>query len=123
MESAPLGRRVVALVIDWAIAALSATALTSVTYPPKDPLQNLVISGFFVVEVGLLVGLLGYSIGKRVMGLKVENPDGRPIGPGWALLRTALICLVIPPIVQNKEGRGLHDVLTGSREVRVRSAA
>jgi uncharacterized RDD family membrane protein YckC len=118
MHSAPLGRRVLALVIDWIIAALSATALTGVSYPPDDPTQNLVITGFFVAEVGLLVGLLGFSIGKRVVGLRIENPDGRPIGIGQGLLRTALVCLVIPPLVQNKEGRGLHDVVSGSRETR-----
>ncbi len=118
MESAPFGRRLLALVIDWIVAALSATALTEVSYPPDNPLQNLVITGFFVAEVGLLVGLLGYSIGKRVVGIRVENPDGGPVGLGWGLLRTALVCLVIPAIVRNKEGRGLHDIVTGSREVR-----
>ncbi len=119
MESAPLGRRMLALVIDWIVAALSATALTGVNYPPDDPMQNLVITGFFVVEVGLLVGLLGSSIGKRVVGIRIENPDGQPIGIGYGLLRTALVCLIIPAIVQNKEGRGLHDIVVGSREIKV----
>lgn len=118
MESAPFGRRLLAVVIDWIVAALSATALTGVSYPPDDPAQNLVITAFFIAEVGLLVGMLGYSIGKRVVGIRVIDPDGRPIGIGWGLLRTALVCLVIPPVVQNKEGRGLHDIVTGSREIR-----
>lgn len=118
MDSAPFGRRLLALVIDWIIASLSAVALTTVTYPPANISQNLVITGFFVVEVGLLVGLLGASIGKRIVGISVLNPDGRPIGIGYGLLRTALVCLVIPPIVQNADGRGLHDIVVGSREVR-----
>lgn len=119
MESAPFGRRLLALVIDWLVAALSAAALAGVSYPPEDIRQNLIITAFFIAEVGLTVGLLGFSIGKRLMKLKVEGPDGRPIGVGRGLLRTALICLVVPPVVQNGEGRGLHDVVTGSREIRV----
>lgn len=118
MESAPLGRRVVALVIDWVIASLSAVAITPVSYPPDNITQNLIITAFFVVEVGVLVGLLGASIGKRIMRLGVINPDGQAIGIPQGLLRTALVCLVIPPIVSNSDGRGLHDIVTGSREIK-----
>lgn len=118
MESAPFGRRLLALLIDWLVAALSAAALAGVSYPPDNIRQHLIITAFYVVEVGLTVGLLGFSIGKRLLGLRVENPDGRPIGVGQGLLRTALVCLVVPPIVTNGDGRGLHDVVTGSREVR-----
>jgi len=118
MESAPFGRRLLALVIDWVIAALSAVAFTSVTYPPANIAQNLIITAFFIVEVGVLVGLMGVSIGKRITRIGVQDPNGQPIGIGYGLLRTALVCLVIPPIVQNADGRGLHDIVAGSREVR-----
>lgn len=118
MESAPLGRRVAALLIDWIIAALTAVAITPVTYPPDNITQNLIITGFFIVEVGVLVGLLGASIGKRIMRLGVINPDGQAIGIPQGLLRTALVCLVIPPLVANSDGRGLHDIVTGSREIK-----
>ena len=118
MESAPLGRRVLALVIDWIVASLTAVALTPVSSPPDNIGENLIITGFFVLEVGLLVGLLGASIGKRMVRLGVVNPDGQAIGIPLGLLRTALVCLVIPPLVSNKDGRGLHDIVTGSREIR-----
>ncbi len=118
MESASLGRRIVALVIDWIIASLTAVALTPVSFPPDNIPQNLIITGFFIVEVGVLVGLLGASIGKRVMRLGVINPDGQAIGIPQGLLRTALVCLVIPPLVANSDGRGLHDIVTGSREIK-----
>jgi uncharacterized RDD family membrane protein YckC len=115
-----LGRRLVALLIDWVVAAFSAAALAGVSYPPDDIRQNLVITGFFVGEVALLTGLLGYSIGKRVVRLKVEDPDGRPIGVPRAILRTLLVCLVIPALVMNDERRGLHDIAVTSRVVPVR---
>ncbi len=117
MELAGLGRRIIALFIDWIVAALSVAAFANVSYPPKSPLENLIITGGYIVEVGLLVGLLGYSIGKRVVGIRVENPNGRPPGVLKGVARTFLICLIIPPLVQNKEGRGLHDVLTNTRQV------
>jgi hypothetical protein len=40
------------------------------------------------------------------------------IAPLGALIRTILIMLVIPAVVQNKEGRGLHDLATKSAAVR-----
>ena len=49
--------------------------------------------------MSILTGLFGYSIGKRILGIKVENPDGRPIGLVRAFVRTALLCLVIPALV------------------------
>lgn len=118
MEHAPFGRRLIALVIDWLIASLSAVALAGASYPPDNVKQNLVITAFFVAEVALTTGLVGFSIGKRLVGLRVEGPDGQPIGVLRAVARTILICLVIPPLVTNPEGRGLHDVFTTSRVVK-----
>ncbi|WP_332643438.1 RDD family protein [Aeromicrobium sp.] len=119
METPSLGRRILALLIDWAVAALSAVALTGVSYPPKDIGENLVIVGFFIVEVGILTGLLGFTIGKRILGLRVENPAGQPIGIPRAVLRTTLLSLVLPAIVMNEDKRGLHDIAAGARVIRV----
>ena len=98
---------------------LSAAALAGTTVPPQGLRESLLVSGVFIVEVGLLTGLLGFSIGKRLAGLRVEGPDGRPIGVPRALLRTFLLALVIPALVMNDERRGLHDVAARSREIRI----
>lgn len=122
MEIPSLARRIGALLIDWIVAALSAVALAGVHYPPapidQDPSETFIIIGFFIAEVGLLTGLVGRSIGKRLMGMRVENPDGRPIGVPRALLRTALLALVLPAVVMTDDKRGLHDLAVGSRVVR-----
>lgn len=120
MELAGLGRRIIALIIDWLIAALTVIGIGGVTYPPETITQNLIITAAYIVEVGLLVGLLGFSIGKRIVGIRVETPNGQPPGPLYGLLRAALVCLIIPPIVQNPEGRGLHDVLANTRQVPIK---
>ena len=115
MQTPSLLRRLGALLVDWIIASLSAAALAGTHYPPKDIQENLVITAFFVVEMSLLTGLLGFTIGKRIFGLKVENPDGRPIGLPRAFVRSLLVCLVIPAIVMTDDKRGIHDLAAGSR--------
>ena len=122
MEIPSLIRRLGALLIDWIIAALSAVAIAGVSYPPapldEDPSQTFIIIGFFVLEVGVLTGLLGRSIGKRLLGMKIENRDGQPIGVPRALLRTVLMVLVLPAIVMTDDKRGMHDLAAGSRVVK-----
>lgn len=115
-----LKRRLTALFIDWIIAALSAVALfgfTGVGFPPDGPRDQLIMNGVFVVEVALLVGTVGHSIGKRVTRLRVIDAAGRPIGVGRALLRTFLLSLVLPAIVMTEDKRGLHDLAVGSKVV------
>ncbi|MEO6605736.1 MAG: RDD family protein [Aeromicrobium sp.] len=119
MDTPSLGRRIVALLIDWIVAIFSAVAVAGVQYPPArlsdDASETFIILAFFIGEVALLTGLVGFTIGKRVMKLKVENPAGKPIGIPRALVRTALLSIVLPAIVMNEDKRGLHDLAAGSR--------
>lgn len=108
--------------IDWIIAMLSAVTLAGVDFPPAslsdDPSQTFIVLGFFIVEVALLDGLLGSSIGKRLMGLRVENASGRPIGIPRAVIRMVLLCMFLPAVVMTDDKRGLHDLAAGSRVVK-----
>lgn len=128
-NEASLGRRLLALLIDWVVASFSALALfgANVLGPRPDDvsanrslLEGVIVNGVFVVEVALLVGLLGFSIGKRVMGLRVISPEGTPIGVPRALLRTFLLTLIIPAIIMTQDKRGLHDLAGRSKVVSVR---
>ncbi len=49
--------------------------------------------------------------------------DGGRLGLGRVALRTVLICLVIPAVVIDSYGRGLHDRAVGSVVVRAGSVA
>ena len=118
VQTVSLGRRFVALGIDWVVALLSAAVIAPDAGRSQSFAETLIVPGVFVVEVGLLTGLLGFSIGKRVAGLRVEGPDGRPIGVLRGLLRTFLLALVIPALVMNDERRGLHEVATTSRVIK-----
>jgi uncharacterized RDD family membrane protein YckC len=66
----------------------------------------------FAAETYLLTALTGFTIGKRVLGIRVARMDERPVGAswfGWVLLRTVLLLTVLPPLITDRDLRGLHD--------------
>ena len=72
----------------------------------------------FFVECVLLVGTVGSTIGHAALGLRVQTVDGRAAGPITALVRSALLCLLIPAVVWDRDQRGLHDKAAGTVIVR-----
>lgn len=100
-----------ALVVDWALCSLISAAFFG-----YDGLATL---GIFAIEQMLLVGTLGYSVGHRVFGMQVQKLDGQTAGMGPAIIRTVLICLVIPAVVFDEDQRGLHDRAARTLLVRV----
>ena len=97
---AGMGRRVGALLIDWAICTLIAVALF------HDQYWTLAV---FAVQDYLLTALTGLTIGKRLAGIRVVRLDGKPVGLLWGLVRTVLLLTIIPPLVTDRDLRGLHD--------------
>jgi uncharacterized RDD family membrane protein YckC len=95
------GRRILALMIDWGIALLISNYAFG-----GDAWATLAI---FAVEQILLVGTLGYSIGHRATGIHVVNGAGGAPGPLAALVRSLLLCLVVPAVIFDPDHRGLHD--------------
>lgn len=75
--------------------------------------------GVYWVMVTLLTGTVGFSIGKRIFGLAVVDPDGHAIGIPRAAIRTALVCLVLPAVLQAENRRGLQDLAGGSMVIDV----
>jgi len=106
---ASVGRRFGALAIDWAAAMLIRQLIFPGTEYPS-PESNLQILGIFAVMTVLLVWLGGSTLGHRLCGLKVVQlrGDGR-VRLLPALVRTALLCLVVPPAIWDRDLRGLHD--------------
>jgi uncharacterized RDD family membrane protein YckC len=97
---AGMGRRLGALLIDWAVCTLIALAAF------HDQYWTLVV---FAAQDYLLTALTGLTLGKRLTGIRVARLDGRPVGFLWALVRTVLLLTVIPPLVADRDLRGLHD--------------
>lgn len=113
---APFGRRVIAVVIDWAACLLITNGLIG-------RLVELSPAAFSFLPLGLLfllnligVTLGGASFGHRLLRLQVVPMHGEWVTPLRSAVRAALLCLVIPPIVVlTDDGRGLHDRAAGTR--------
>lgn len=95
------GRRILAIIIDWGIALLISNFAFG-----GDAWATLAI---FAIEQILLIGTLGYSIGHRVAGMHVQRLGGGAPGPLAAVVRSVLLCLVIPAVIFDPDQRGLHD--------------
>ncbi|KAB2972392.1 MULTISPECIES: RDD family protein [unclassified Streptomyces] len=109
------GRRLGALVVDWGLCVLIAYGLLTDGYGQATSNWALLI--FFVMGV-LTVGTLGFTPGKRLFGLRVVAVDTGTVNPLRALLRTALLCVALPALIWDRDGRGLHDRLAGTVELR-----
>ena len=102
---AGFGARLVAYLIDSLACAVIAYGFF------RDQRWTLPI---FAVEVLLLTALAGGSAGQIVRGLRVVRLDQAPLGLPRAALRTLLLCLLIPALIWDRDGRGLHDKAAGS---------
>jgi uncharacterized RDD family membrane protein YckC len=107
---AGVGRRAGALVIDWLLCEFIALALLGSNY------WTILI---FAAEVYLLTATTGFTIGKRIVGIRVVRLDGKPVGLVWAALRTLLLLAVVPPLVFDRDLRGLHDKAANTIVIRI----
>jgi len=107
-------RRVVALFVDWLTAGMVARLLIDGSNPRGQSLMTMAI---FAAEVILLTWLMQASFGQRLVGIRVIGLAGR-LGIVACVVRTLLICLLIPAIIWDTDGRGLHDRAVGSAVVR-----
>lgn len=111
-----------ALVIDWA-----ACLAISAAFFHRDAMATL---GVFAIENVVLVGTLGMTVGHRLLGLRVVRlvravpAPARPAAPAGqpgllaGAVRAVLLCLVVPAVVWDADGRGMHDRLAGTVIVR-----
>lgn len=98
---AGFGRRLVALAIDWWSSLLIARGLLG--------LDSAWALGVLAAEYIVLVPTIGTTLGMRLVGIRVLGLfSGLPRWPA-IVVRTALLLLVLPAVVNDRDGRGLHD--------------
>lgn len=133
---APFALRCGALLIDYILLALILTFSTIVarlmgggarlaggTAERIGVFITLIVA---VLDLGVLAGLLGKTIGKWTTGLRLERIDGGPPGIGRALLRhfvgypLSLLLFGLGFLIAtvSTTGRALHDYISGTVVVR-----
>jgi uncharacterized RDD family membrane protein YckC len=133
---AGIRRRGAALILDLALVLVLARAgiwlaAGIAALAPGVPLvaQAFGLTWLYVVPAAYFVlghGTDGQTVGKRLVGARVVDVDGAPIGYARALGRYVATGLAILPFglglaaaVLRSDRRGLHDLLAATRVVRV----
>jgi uncharacterized RDD family membrane protein YckC len=110
---ASFGSRVVAFCVDALGSALVAGLFTAPDLP-----GNWALATFAAITVVTLVAF-GQTPGMRLLGLRLAHPrQGQRLAPWRAVVRTALLCLLVPALLVDSDGRGLHDRLTDTAVVK-----
>jgi uncharacterized RDD family membrane protein YckC len=109
---ARIGRRFVAIFIDWGLALLIGNFLSS---GPMSSWTTLLV--FAVLQV-VFIPTLGGSLGHRIVGLRVVPLAGGWVGVWRPALRTLLLILVVPVLVWDSDQRGFHDKIAGTVLIR-----
>jgi uncharacterized RDD family membrane protein YckC len=110
---ANFGTRVLAFCVDAIGSALVAGLFTAPDLP-----GNWALAAFAAITVVSLIAF-GQTPGMRLLGLRLAHPrQGQRLAPWRAVVRTALLCLLVPALVVDADGRGLHDRLTDTAVVK-----
>jgi uncharacterized RDD family membrane protein YckC len=112
---ATFGSRVGAFLID----ALASSLIAGIFTAPHLP-ESWSVLALAVIYVFSLV-IFGQTPGMRLLGLRLAHPrQGQRLAIWRAVVRTALLFLLVPALVVDADGRGLHDRLTATAVVRDR---
>ncbi|MGN6794647.1 MAG: RDD family protein [Streptosporangiaceae bacterium] len=112
---AGMARRVGALFIDWLLCWVIVVAAIR-PYQADVAYWTLVL---FAGQDYLFSSLTGLTVGKQLVRIRVVRLDGGMIGPLWGLVRTLLLLTVVPPLMVDRDLRGLHDRAANTVVVRV----
>ena len=135
---APFSLRCGALLIDYIVLAgvmAFATLLARLFGDMRRGSSVVLVAGYVAVAVVallnlvLVAGLSGRTLGKWIAGLRIERRDGEPLSFGRALVRhTVGYALTLATLglgfllaAFHTQGRALHDLLAGTIVVRSRA--
>lgn len=115
---ASTGQRMVGFLLDGIVANLLAGLpyLFGVHY--GQGVRGYVVYGAFLLQEFLLVSIAGATIGKQLVGIRVVRADGGRVPWPWVLARTVLLGFLVPAVIWDRDGRGLHDRAAGALTVR-----
>ena len=124
---APLGVRFGALVVDWFLAYGLVAAVVSVAGPGVLGGDSFAaVSSWAVPLVWGVIGvvcvwLFAQTPGQAVLGIGTARVDEEErVGFLRSLVRVVFIFFLLPPLIQDEDGRGMHDRATGTALIRSR---
>ena len=119
------GQRLLAFVVDAVASALIAALFVETAHHGRSPDVAGRLPGswsLIPLAVDYVLGMLlaGQTIGMRLFGLRIVRVDdhSQPVNPWRAVVRTVLLFLLVPAVVWDKDGRGLHDRYSDTAVVR-----
>ena len=107
-SAAGFGRRLAALTIDWLLGYLIA-GLFAGPDALASPNFSWTVLGIWFVLTAVAVAVFGISRAWPRSASGWRRCGRRCVGVPRAVLRTALIALVLPALVRDADGRGWHD--------------
>ena len=107
------GPRAGQFLLDLLVGGLVASAISF----PAPAYLSLAV---WAVLVTLPVALLGQTPAMVLTGLRAVRVDGAPRVGGWALARTVSLFFIVPALIMDSDGRGLHDRVSRTVVVRTR---
>lgn len=108
-----IGRRALAIIIDWGLAGVPAYFLVS---GPHPELWHLL---FFALIQIIFIPTIGGSLGHTACSLRVIPIAGGWVGVWRPIVRTVLLLLVIPVLVWDSDQRGFHDKVAGTVLIKI----
>ena len=124
---ASLGTRIGALVVDWAFAYAIVGILVVISGPGALGGESFAAVTSWAVPVTwavigvVCVWLFAQTPGQALLGIGTARVDAdERVGFVRSLVRVIFIFFLIPPLVQDEDGRGMHDRATGTALLRTR---
>jgi len=116
---ASTGPRLGAFLVDAVASGLIAALFV---HGSKSGLEHRLPGSWSLIPLAIdyIVGMLvaGRTLGMYLFGLRVIRVDrDLPVNPWRALVRTIALFLLVPAVVWDRDGRGLHDRYTDTAVV------
>jgi uncharacterized RDD family membrane protein YckC len=109
---AGFARRAAALAVDWMLAYVTSGVFLGPAAFGTPRAAWIVLAIWFVLTA-VAVAAFAATPGMIALGIRVAAVDDHAlVGVPRALVRTALIALVLPPLFRDDDGRGWHDLAT-----------
>lgn len=118
---AGFGRRVGGVTIDWMLAYLIALLFVGGDQFGRGSSLGWTIWLVWFAVTALAVAIFGSTPGMVALGMRAAPIDGRAlVGVPRALVRTLLLGVVVPALLRDEDGRGVHDRAAKTVVIRTR---